>query len=68
MVLEENFFVGKVFIGGVLREIDDAAMTEMRRPYSQAGEMRRATLSWVRQIPVEGKPPAVAKMVDANAA
>ena len=43
-------------------------MTEMRRPYSQAGEMRRATLSWVRQIPVAGKPPAVAKMVDANAA
>jgi haloalkane dehalogenase len=68
LVLEENFFIEKVFTGGVLRQIDDAAMTEMRRPYSQAGEMRRATLSWVRQIPVAGKPPAVAKMVDANAA
>ncbi len=34
----------------------------------EPGEARRATLSWVRQIPVEGKPEAVAKMVDENAA
>ncbi len=34
----------------------------------EPGEARRATLSWVRQIRVEGKPEAVAKMVDENVA
>jgi haloalkane dehalogenase len=48
--------------------MDDAAMAEIRRPYAEPGEMRRATLAWVRQIPVEGKPEAVAALVDANAA
>ncbi|MBT7234329.1 MAG: haloalkane dehalogenase [Rhodospirillaceae bacterium] len=68
LVLEDNFFVEKVFTGGVMRDIDEATMTEMRRPYVEPGEARRATLSWVRQIPVEGMPEAVAKMVDENAA
>jgi len=68
LVLEDNIFVEKVFTGGVMRDIDEATMTEMRRPYVEPGEARRATLSWVRQIPVEGRPEAVAKMVDENAA
>lgn len=68
LVLEGNFFVERVFTGGVMRDIDEATMTEMRRPYVEPGEARRATLSWVRQIPVEGKPEAVSRMVDENAA
>ncbi len=32
LVLEENFFVEKVFTGGVMRDIDAATMTEMRPP------------------------------------
>lgn len=67
MVLEENFFVEKVFTGGVMRDLDDATMAEIRRPYLNAGEDRRATLSWVRQIPIEGKPAVVADLVARNA-
>ncbi len=66
LVLEENFFVEKVFVGGVMRDIDEETMAEMRRPYNQAGEARRATLSWVRQIPIEGKPENVAAIAEAN--
>ncbi|MCZ6604506.1 MAG: haloalkane dehalogenase, partial [Alphaproteobacteria bacterium] len=66
LVLEENFFIERVFTSGVMRALDDATMTEMRRPYREPGETRRATLSWVRQIPIEGKPAEVADLVEVN--
>lgn len=67
IVLQENFFIEKVFTGGVMRGLDDETMAEIRRPYLNAGEDRRATLSWVRQIPIEGKPVEVADLVAHNA-
>jgi len=66
LVLEDNYFVEKVFTGGVIREMDEEAMTEIRRPYLNPGEDRRATLSWVRQIPIEGEPKNVADLLDLN--
>lgn len=62
LVLENNFFVENVFTGGVLREIDAETMAEIRRPYEEPGEARRPTLSWVRQIPIGGKPEFVAEL------
>ncbi len=62
LVLEDNFFVERVFTGGVMREIDAETMAEIRRPYEAPGEARRPTLSWVRQIPIEGKPAFVAEL------
>ncbi|NKB48758.1 MAG: haloalkane dehalogenase [Alphaproteobacteria bacterium] len=67
LVLEENFFVEKVFTAGVMRDIDDETMTEIRRPYSEAGEGRRATLTWPRQIPIAGEPKDVADLVEDQA-
>lgn len=64
LVLEENFFVEKIFTAGVLRDIDDETMAEIRRPYAQAGEGRRATLTWPRQIPVASEPKDVADLVE----
>ena len=64
LVLEENFFVEKIFTAGVMRDIDDETMAEIRRPYAEAGEARRATLSWPRQIPIAGEPADVAELVD----
>jgi haloalkane dehalogenase len=66
LALEENFFVEKVFVGGVMRDLDDETMMEIRRPYKNKGEDRRVTLSWVRQIPIEGKPENVAALLEAN--
>ena len=68
LVLEDNFFVERVFTGGVIRDVDEATMAEMRRPYINPGEDRRATLSWVRQIPIAGEPANVANLVAANSA
>ena len=56
----------KVFVGGVMRDIDEETMTEIRRPYKNKGEDRGATLSWVRQIPIKGKPENVAALLEAN--
>jgi haloalkane dehalogenase len=64
LVLEENFFVEKVFTAGVLREMDAETMDEIRRPYREPGESRRATLTWPRQIPIEGEPADVAALMD----
>ncbi len=64
LVLEENFFVEKVFTAGVIREIDKETMTEVRRPYKEPGESRRATLTWPRQIPIEGDPADVAALME----
>ena len=66
LVLEENFFVERVFTAGVMRELDEATMTQMRRPYLEPGEARRATLSWVRQIPIEGRPEEIVAVTEAN--
>jgi haloalkane dehalogenase len=68
LALEDNFFIEKVFTGGVIRDLDDETMTEIRRPFTKPGEDRRVTLSWARQIPIEGKPKNVAALVAANSA
>lgn len=64
LVLEDNFFVEKVFTAGVIRDIDAETMDEVRRPYRESGESRRATLTWPRQIPIEGEPADVATLMD----
>jgi haloalkane dehalogenase len=38
-------------------------MSEYRRPFVNAGEDRRPTLTWPRQIPVEGEPADVVAVV-----
>lgn len=68
LVLEDNAFVEKVFTGGVIREVDEEAMAEIRRPYANRGEDRRVTLSWIRQIPIVGEPPHMVELVALNSA
>jgi haloalkane dehalogenase len=63
LVLVNNFFVENVFTAGVIREIDEETMNEVRRPYAEPGESRRATLTWPRQIPIEGQPADVAELM-----
>ncbi len=63
MILEKNMFVERVLPGSVLRKLTDAEMTEYRRPFLEAGESRRPTLTWPRQIPIEGEPADVVKVV-----
>jgi haloalkane dehalogenase len=63
MVLEKNIFVERVLPGSVMRELTDEEMTVYRRPYLEPGEDRRPTLTWPRQIPIEGEPADVHEIV-----
>jgi haloalkane dehalogenase len=47
--------------GSVLRKLTEAEMTEYRRPYPTAGD-RWPTLTWPRQIPIQGDPADVVQI------
>ncbi len=56
MILEKNMFVERILPGSILRKLGDEEMAEYRRPFATPGEDRRPTLSWPRQIPIDGEP------------
>jgi haloalkane dehalogenase len=63
LVLRGNFFVERLLPASVLRPLAEAEMDEYRRPYLNPGEDRRPTLTWPRQIPLEGEPADVVEIV-----
>ncbi len=64
MVLENNIFVEKILPGSILRKLSDEEMAEYRRPFTEPGEARRPTLTWPRQIPIDGEPADVVAIVE----
>ena len=68
MVIENNVFVERVLPGSILRRLTAAEMAVYRAPYAEPGESRRPTLSWPREIPIEGEPPDVTRIVGDYAA
>jgi haloalkane dehalogenase len=67
MVLQKNVFVDRILPASVLRGLTEAEMMVYRRPYLEPGESRRPTLTWPRQIPIDGEPADVVAIVDAYA-
>ena len=67
MVLEKNLFVERILPGSVLRELEPEEMAVYRRPYVEAGESRRPTLTWPREIPLAGEPADVVEIVQSYA-
>jgi haloalkane dehalogenase len=63
MVLDKNYFVELVLPASVIRKMTDAEMDIYRRPFLNSGEDRRPTLTWPRQIPIEGQPADVVEIV-----
>jgi haloalkane dehalogenase len=63
MILVKNMFVERILPGSILRRLTDEEMTEYRRPFATPGEDRRPTLSWPRQIPIDGSPADVVAVV-----
>ena len=68
MVLRDNVFVERVLPAGTLRDYTAAELDAYRAPYREPGEGRRPTLTWSREIPIDGQPPDVHEIVAANAA
>jgi haloalkane dehalogenase len=67
MVLEKNIFVERVLPGSILRTLDEDEMDVYRRPFLESGEGRRPTLTWPRQIPIDGNPADVTAIAQAYA-
>ena len=68
IVLNKNVFVERVLPSSILRKLTDEEMDEYRRPFMNAGEDRRPTLTWPRQIPLQGEPAEVVDVVNRYAA
>ncbi len=68
MVLDANVFVERVLPGSILRDLSEEEMAVYRRPFQEPGEGRRPTLTWPRQIPVEGEPADVVEIVESYGA
>ena len=60
MVLQNNYFIEEILPKAILRKLSKEEMAEYRRPFAAPGEGRRPTLTWPREIPIEGEPPDVA--------
>jgi haloalkane dehalogenase len=67
MILEKNVFVERILPASVIRRLSDEEMATYRKPYLEPGESRRPTLTWPREIPIEGEPADVAQIVDGYA-
>ena len=64
MVIDKNVFVERVLPGSILRSLKESEMAEYRRPFEVPGEDRRPTLSWPRQIPIQGATLEVVNIVE----
>ncbi len=66
IVLEKNVFVERILLNDSANGFTDEEKAEYIRPFENAGEDRRPTLTWPRQIPVDGSPQAVIDEVTKN--
>ena len=64
LILTKNVFVERILPGSVLRGLTSEEMDRYREPFRQPGESRRPTLSWPREIPLDGEPADVVALVD----
>lgn len=63
IILVKNVFVERILPSSILRDLTEEEMDEYRRPFVEPGESRRPTLSWPRQLPIEGDPADVDEIV-----
>ena len=63
MVLDENFFIEVVLPKSIIRRLSDEEMAAYRAPF-QERESRLPTLIWPREMPIEGAPADVVKIVE----
>ncbi|MCY4106340.1 MAG: haloalkane dehalogenase [Chloroflexi bacterium] len=68
IILQKNVFVERILPASIQRELTAVEMAVYRAPYREAGEARRPTLTWPREIPIDGEPADVHAIVEAYAA
>jgi haloalkane dehalogenase len=68
MVLQDNVFVEKLLPGRILRQLSEAEMSVYRRPYLNPGEDRRPTLTFPRELALDGSPEHMVQIIQDYAA
>ena len=66
IVLEKNVFVERILLNDSANGFSEEEKAEYIRPFKNPGEDRRPTLTWPRQIPIDGSPQAVIDEVTKN--
>jgi haloalkane dehalogenase len=66
IILNKNVFVERILPASVVEQLPDDVMAVYRAPYLEPGESRRPTLTWPREIPIDGEPEDVARIVAAS--
>ena len=56
MVIERNLFVERLLPAAILRDLSEAEIAVYGKRFTEPGETRRPTLTWPRQIPIDGEP------------
>jgi haloalkane dehalogenase len=64
LVLDENFFIEDVLPRSILRALSDEEMAAYRAPFRDR-EDRLPTLVWPRELPIDGAPAEVVRIVEA---
>tara|TARA_B100001027_G_scaffold126043_1_gene87026 strand:+ start:61 stop:927 length:867 start_codon:yes stop_codon:yes gene_type:complete len=57
LVLKKNFFVERLLLTDPISPMSEEDKKEYLRPYLDEGESRRPTLTWPRNIPLDGEEP-----------
>ena len=63
MILVKNVFVERILPASVMRSLTPEEMERYREPFREPGEGRRPTLTWPREIPIDGQPADVVDLV-----
>ena len=63
LVLQRNVFVERILPSSVLRGLTEEEMDVYRRPYVTE-ESRSPTLAWPRELPIDGEPEEVVRIID----
>ncbi len=67
LILEKNFFVERILLADSATGYSEDERKEYLKPFLNPGEDRRPTLTWPRQIPLDGEPDLVVEEVRKNA-
>ena len=63
LILNKNLFVEAILPSAIIRDLSEKELAVYKLPFLNAGEDRRPTLTWPRQIPIEGEPEEVHDIV-----
>ncbi len=68
IILQKNVFVERILPASILRPLTPPERAAYEEPYRELGEARRPTLTWPREIPIDGEPADVQAIVEEYAA